>query len=88
MCGCARVCRCERKRKISLWATTTGITKEKLVEGLRACLHASPLFVPFCMDLLMDKITSTINDTKIECFLTLRDAAPSFGYLGILPYLE
>lgn len=65
-----------------------GITKEKLINGLRACLHASPLFAPFCLEMLMDKITSTINETKTECFNTLRDAARTFGYQGLAAYLE
>lgn len=46
---------------------STGITKEGLVAGLRNCIHASPAFAPLALDLLLDKLASSISDTKVCC---------------------
>lgn len=42
-----------------------GITHEGLVQALRRCLRASPLFAVECMDLLLDKETSIVDETKV-----------------------
>lgn len=54
-----------------------GITKEGLIEGLRESMASNVLFAPFCMELLMDKVTSPVNATKAQCFLTLAACAAS-----------
>jgi DNA repair/transcription protein MET18/MMS19 len=43
-----------------------GVTKEGLVGGLRASMHAHPSFAKGCLELLLDKASSTVNDTKVE----------------------
>ena len=48
-----------------------GISKEDLVVQLRKCLSSTHLFAPFCMPLLLEKITSDIIDAKIDAYLTL-----------------
>ncbi|XP_067037088.1 MMS19 nucleotide excision repair protein homolog isoform X2 [Acropora muricata] len=48
-----------------------GITKEDLVARLRNCLAATNQFAPFCLPLLMEKLSSDIIDAKIDSLLTL-----------------
>ncbi|XP_015769269.1 PREDICTED: MMS19 nucleotide excision repair protein homolog [Acropora digitifera] len=48
-----------------------GIKKEDLVARLRNCLAATNQFAPFCLPLLMEKLSSDIIDAKIDSLLTL-----------------
>ena len=52
-----------------------GITKEELVMQLRNCLASTHVFAPFCMPLLLEKITSDVVDAKIDAHLTLAACA-------------
>eukprot|EP00730_Choanoeca_flexa_P020184 TRINITY_DN9871_c0_g1_i3.p1 TRINITY_DN9871_c0_g1~~TRINITY_DN9871_c0_g1_i3.p1 ORF type:complete len:1010 (+),score=284.63 TRINITY_DN9871_c0_g1_i3:333-3032(+) len=63
-----------------------GVTKEGLVGGLRACMHAHPSFAEPCLKLLLDKASSTINDTKVECFASLKEAFENFYLADVWPF--
>ena len=65
-----------------------GITKEGLVEGLRESMASNVLFAPFCMELLLDKVTSPVNATKAQCFLTLAACTQQYGYRGVADILS
>lgn len=65
-----------------------GITKEGLVGGLRECMASNVLFAPFCMELLLDKVTSPVNATKTECFLAMATCAKGYGYRGVVEVLS
>jgi hypothetical protein len=43
----------------------SGIKRSDLIDGLRLCLQATPLFAPFALDLFLDKLTSTSDDVKV-----------------------
>jgi DNA repair/transcription protein MET18/MMS19 len=43
-----------------------GVTQEGLILGLRRCLYASPHFAKPCFDLLLDKETSVLDETKVR----------------------
>lgn len=49
-----------------------GVSPQQLIEGLRKCMSASPEFAHPCMELLLDKSASTIDDTKVRAALLLR----------------
>jgi len=51
------------------------ISKDDLVVQLRKCLASTHLFAPFCLPLLLEKITSDIVDAKIDAYLTLAECA-------------
>ena len=42
-----------------------GVTQEGLILGLRRCLHASPQFAKPCFELLLDKESSVLDETKV-----------------------
>eukprot|EP00043_Microstomoeca_roanoka_P007286 m.70164 g.70164 ORF g.70164 m.70164 type:complete len:965 (-) comp13765_c0_seq1:100-2994(-) len=65
-----------------------GVTKEQLVQGLRNCMSASPLFAQPCFELLFDKVTSTIDDTKVDSFETIAQCAKHFGFEVIQNYFS
>lgn len=50
-----------------------GITKQQLVCQLRKCLASTSIFAPYCLPLLMEKITSDVVDAKIDAYLTLAE---------------
>jgi hypothetical protein len=52
----------------SLIILMTGITRNDLVNGLRNCLGAASQFGPLCLRLILDKLTSTNEDTKVGLF--------------------
>ncbi|XP_052249860.1 MMS19 nucleotide excision repair protein homolog isoform X2 [Dreissena polymorpha] len=57
----------------------SGIKKEDLILGLRACLAASPLFAEYCLPLLMEKLTSELKSAKIDALETLAACAKTYG---------
>ena len=42
-----------------------GITRDDLVLGLRACLAATPTFGPYGIEMLLEKLSSSIKETKV-----------------------
>jgi DNA repair/transcription protein MET18/MMS19 len=45
--------------------TELGITKMDLVVALRKCLAASPAFAPACMEMLLEKLGSSMESSKV-----------------------
>lgn len=64
-----------------------GITRADLILGLRNCLKASPLFAPFTVNLILDKVTSTNEEIKVDCWETLAECAAAYG-TAIIPSLS
>lgn len=62
-----------------------GITREDLVFGLQACLGATAQFAPLCLDLILDKVLSSFEDAKQQCFALLSAVAPAYGVAGLEP---
>eukprot|EP00055_Hartaetosiga_balthica_P014064 m.75356 g.75356 ORF g.75356 m.75356 type:complete len:967 (+) comp8478_c0_seq3:29-2929(+) len=60
-----------------------GITKEGLKMSLAKCMVASPLFAPYCLDMLLDKVTTRITEAKVDCFNAIAEAARAFGFINI-----
>ena len=51
------------------------------------CLTSSPLFAPYCIPLLLEKLSSNIVDTKLVCLQTLVVCARAYRD-AIAPFLE
>eukprot|EP01147_Barroeca_monosierra_P009632 gene9632-1853_t len=65
-----------------------GVSPQQLIEGLRKCMSASPEFAHPCMELLLDKSASTIDDTKAESLITIAHCIEAFGYSHVQPFLN
>lgn len=65
-----------------------GITKEALVQSLRACFAASSELAQHVIPFLLDKESSTISETKLDALETLSLCAQSYGSLTISRYVE
>ncbi|EGD73309.1 hypothetical protein PTSG_05025 [Salpingoeca rosetta] len=65
-----------------------GVTREELISGLRACMTATPLFARACVELVLDKASSTIDDTKVDAFETLAECATAFGFEHMSPFFS
>jgi len=65
-----------------------GIRKDDLVSSLRKCLAATNQFAPFCLPLLMEKLSSDIVDAKIDSLLTLAACLDVYDSRFLFEYLE
>ncbi|XP_073239400.1 MMS19 nucleotide excision repair protein homolog isoform X2 [Porites lutea] len=65
-----------------------GIKKDDLVSSLRKCLASTNQFAPFCLPLLMEKLSSDITDAKIDSLLTLSACLEVYQSTYLLEYLE
>jgi len=65
-----------------------GIKKDDLVTSLRKCLAATNQFAPFCLPLLMEKLSSDIVDAKIDSLLTLSACLDVYHSTYLLDHLE
>ncbi|EDQ85318.1 uncharacterized protein MONBRDRAFT_29428 [Monosiga brevicollis MX1] len=65
-----------------------GITHEGLVAAHQACLSAHDAFAGPTIELVLDKLGSTIDETKMQCFETLAVVLPRFTVLKLLPYIN
>lgn len=64
-----------------------GITKEQLVNALRAVFASSHRLAPFAIPLLLEKLNSSVLDSKRDALQTLRICAPVYGVDGLTPFL-
>jgi CRP-like cAMP-binding protein len=71
-------------------ATTPTITRVALVEALRECLAASPLLAEYVIPFLLDKLSSTLLDTKRDALETLAHCVERYvqGGWGTGPWLQ
>eukprot|EP00041_Stephanoeca_diplocostata_P003251 m.33009 g.33009 ORF g.33009 m.33009 type:complete len:1046 (-) comp14189_c0_seq1:56-3193(-) len=66
-----------------------GIKREDLLYRLRECFIASKLFAPMFYDLVMEKLSTTTDDIKIQCYETLGYCVDKYGDTSaIKPYLK
>ena len=56
-----------------------GITREKLVDGLRNAMTASPLFAPYCLPLLIEKLSSDLSRCGAVIFVIWRRSKVTFS---------
>lgn len=63
------------------------ISREMLADALVHCLAASPQFAPFCLPLLMEKMTSDLDTAKSDSYKALALCAPVYGPLELSNYL-
>uniref|UniRef100_T1JH66 MMS19 nucleotide excision repair protein n=1 Tax=Strigamia maritima TaxID=126957 RepID=T1JH66_STRMM len=63
-----------------------GVTKEDLILTLRNCLAATPVFGPFCLPLLIEKLDSSIIDAKIDALQTLNTCCETYDIIEIRKY--
>ncbi|KAK3698089.1 hypothetical protein QZH41_017527, partial [Actinostola sp. cb2023] len=64
------------------------ITRDDLVLGLRKCLSSTTLFAPFCLPLLLEKLSSDVIDAKIDSLLTLASCMDVYTMPNIKVYLD
>eukprot|EP01018_Ginkgo_biloba_P001984 Gb_13638 [translate_table: standard] len=56
-----------------------GITREDLSRALMGAFTSSPLFAPFCIPLLLDKLSSTLRVAKVDSLKYLGKCAFAYG---------
>ncbi len=64
-----------------------GITKKELLDGLRTCMAATPEFAQHCIPLLLEKLSSSVTDTKLDALETLAMCSKAFG-MAISPFTD
>ncbi|XP_014666171.1 PREDICTED: MMS19 nucleotide excision repair protein homolog [Priapulus caudatus] len=63
------------------------VKKDDLVLMLRSSLAAYPGFAPYCLPLLLDKLSSDMQSAKIDSLLTLAECAEPYGAESLKPFL-
>ena len=66
----------------------SGVTREDLIAGLRRCMTASPLFATPCIQLVLDKAASTIDDVKVDAYETLALCPAAFGHAAVAQHYD
>ncbi|KAK3876843.1 hypothetical protein Pcinc_018392 [Petrolisthes cinctipes] len=64
-----------------------GISQEDLVLGLRRALASTPLFAPYCLPLLQEKLDSDINSAKLDALHTLVSCCEIYSGEDIRPHV-
>ncbi|XP_064601049.1 MMS19 nucleotide excision repair protein homolog [Liolophura sinensis] len=64
-----------------------GVKREDLVQGLERCMSASAKFAPFCLPLLLEKISSNLSSAKIDSFHALVKCSEVYGASGLQEFL-
>lgn len=54
----------------------------------RICLGAHPAFTTYGITGLLDKLTSTIPETKVESLVTLEYCIPRYGRIALTPHVS
>jgi len=62
---------------------TTTVTKEQLSEALLSAMTASPLFGPFCLPLLLEKLSSNVVSAKLDSLQMLVQSCDTFNQKDI-----
>ncbi|KAJ3158789.1 mms19 nucleotide excision repair [Geranomyces michiganensis] len=65
-----------------------GITADDLKVALRECISATPLFAPYAMPLLIEKLARVSGSAKRDALETLTACAPVYGADALLPHCE
>eukprot|EP00042_Codosiga_hollandica_P058429 m.880883 g.880883 ORF g.880883 m.880883 type:complete len:1009 (-) comp59857_c0_seq3:150-3176(-) len=63
-----------------------GITRDDLIASLRSCLLAVPQFASRIVKLLLEKITTTRLEIKIDCLETLALTAPHLSTVDVVEF--
>ncbi|KNE73302.1 hypothetical protein AMAG_17470 [Allomyces macrogynus ATCC 38327] len=64
-----------------------GISAQDLKSALLKCLIASPLFAPFAIPSVLEKLDSTNNNAKRDTLAVLSDGLPVYGVVSLLPHV-
>ncbi|CAB4013457.1 MMS19 nucleotide excision repair homolog, partial [Paramuricea clavata] len=64
------------------------ITREQLIIALRKCLAATSIFAPFCLPLLIEKLSSDVVYAKKDALLTLAACANVYDSRFITEYVD
>ncbi|KAL6063452.1 MMS19 nucleotide excision repair protein [Balamuthia mandrillaris] len=64
------------------------ITREDLLQALKACFGAHPAFTEYCIPFLLEKLSSTVVETKLETLQTLSYCVSCYGAQSLLGHME
>ncbi|XP_039992039.1 MMS19 nucleotide excision repair protein homolog isoform X2 [Xiphias gladius] len=65
-----------------------GITKEELIEALRAVLTGTPKFAEFLLPLIIEKLDSDIQSAKLDSLQTLTACVSQYEHKDLAEFLE
>nr|XP_020471545.1 MMS19 nucleotide excision repair protein homolog [Monopterus albus]XP_020471546.1 MMS19 nucleotide excision repair protein homolog [Monopterus albus] len=65
-----------------------GITKEELIEALRAILTGTPKFAEFLLPLIIEKLDSDIQSSKLDSLQTLTACVSQYEHKDLAEFLE
>ncbi len=65
-----------------------GVTSEDLKVSLRNLISASPLFAPYAIPGLLEKLSSTSQNAKNDAIETISCCIPVYGFLSFRPYIN
>ncbi|XP_062859268.1 MMS19 nucleotide excision repair protein homolog [Trichomycterus rosablanca] len=64
-----------------------GITQEELILALRAVLTGTPRFAEFLLPLLIEKLDSDVQNSKVDSLQTLAACGPVYGHKELTEFL-
>uniref|UniRef100_A0A3Q2TH67 MMS19 nucleotide excision repair protein n=1 Tax=Fundulus heteroclitus TaxID=8078 RepID=A0A3Q2TH67_FUNHE len=65
-----------------------GITKEELIQALRAVLTGSPTFAEFLLPLIIEKLDSDVQSAKLDSLQTLAACVGQYEHKDLAEFLE
>ncbi|KAM9716751.1 MMS19 nucleotide excision repair protein homolog isoform 1-T1 [Menidia menidia] len=65
-----------------------GITKEELIQALRAVLTGSPKFAEFLLPLIIEKLDSAVQSAKLDSLQTLAACVKQYEHKDLAEFLE
>ncbi|XP_019939047.2 MMS19 nucleotide excision repair protein homolog isoform X1 [Paralichthys olivaceus] len=65
-----------------------GITKEDLIEALRAVLSGTPKFAEFLLPLIIEKLDSDVQSAKLDSLQTLTSCMSQYEHKDLAEFLE
>uniref|UniRef100_A0A4W6FD38 MMS19 nucleotide excision repair protein n=1 Tax=Lates calcarifer TaxID=8187 RepID=A0A4W6FD38_LATCA len=65
-----------------------GITKEELIEALRAVLSGTPKFAEFLLPLIIEKLDSDVQSAKLDSLQTLTACLSQYEHKDVAEFLE
>ncbi|KAF3704674.1 MMS19 nucleotide excision repair protein -like protein MMS19-like protein [Channa argus] len=65
-----------------------GITKEELIEALRAVLTGTPKFAEFLLPLIIEKLDSDVQSAKLDSLQTLTACVSRYEHKDLAEFLE
>ncbi|CAL1604897.1 unnamed protein product [Knipowitschia caucasica] len=65
-----------------------GITKEELILALRSILTGTPVFAEFLLPLIIEKVDSDVQSSKLDSLQTLAACVSRYDYKDVAKFLE